>query len=47
MVMIRDEAGQVIALAEGGSIDLVTKSHILTIQYSGGMTVATEMVQVY
>ncbi len=47
MVMIRNEAGQVIALAEGGSIDLVTNSRMLTIQYSGGMTVATELIQVY
>lgn len=47
MVMIRNEAGQVISLAEGGSVELVTTSCTLTIQYSGGMTTGAETIQVF
>jgi len=44
--MIRNELGQVIALAEGGSIDLVTAARALTVQYSDAVSATTATVPV-
>ena len=46
MVMVRNGKGEVIALAQGGLIDLVTDATFLNVQYSGAQTSDQEEIPV-